>query len=379
MSVYRRPGAATFSFDFQYGGHRFSGDTGKTAKREARTAEGIEREKAKVEVAKRKRLNAPQLWEEASSRWFTEIGAHHVQIEQTLASLIWLEREIGKATALTAIDDNMVARLVAKRRREKRRGKGWKRDEPVSNATVNRTVTEPLRKVLRRAEKVWKVPVGDVDWAQHRLEEPKERIREAADQEEAAIMGELERGYDEATEFGFINGCRRMEVIGLKKTMVDFFNRQFTVLGKGGKVRVIPMNERTYEMLWRKRHEPTDFVFTYVAARTDKRKGTIKGQRYPLTENGFRSAQRRAIKRGGVVNFRPHDARHTAATRVLRQSNLRVVQELLGHSDVTTTAKYAHALKEDVRAALEAASPTKNPTAPEADSAKLLGDRNNER
>ncbi|MEI5680244.1 MULTISPECIES: tyrosine-type recombinase/integrase, partial [unclassified Mesorhizobium] len=63
-----------------------------------------------------------------------------------------------------------------------------------------------------------------------------------------------------------------------------------------------------------------------------------------------------------VKNFRFHDTRHTAATRVLRKSNLRVVQELLGHEDIKTTTKYAHALKEDVRDALDAIAPTKSPT-----------------
>src|SRR5690606_25922736 len=131
---------------------------------------------------------------------------------------------------------------------------------------------------------------------------------------------------------------------------------------KGGKARTIPMSEASYAMLWRKRNEPTEYAFTYVAARTDKRRKIIKGQHYPLTENGLRSAQRRAIRRGGVANFRPHDARHTAATRVLRKSNIRVVQNLLGHADVTTTAKYAHAMAEDIRAALDASRPTRNAT-----------------
>lgn len=51
-----------------------------------------------------------------------------------------------------------------------------------------------------------------------------------------------------------------------------------------------------------------------------------------------------AIARSGVKDFRFHDTRHTAATRVLRESNLRVVQTLLGHSDVKTTTKYPHAI-----------------------------------
>jgi len=161
--------------------------------------------------------------------------------------------------------------------------------------------------------------------------------------------------------FCFLNGVRRMEVIGLKKTDVDFFTRQFTVTGKGGRSRTIPMSDETFALLWRLKDDPTEYVFTYIAARTDKRKGVVKGQRYALTDAGFRLAQRRAIKNAGVTNFRPHDTRHTAATRVLRKSNLRVVQNLLGHADVTTTTKYAHAMAEDIRAALNAASPVKIP------------------
>ncbi|TIN66413.1 MAG: site-specific integrase, partial [Mesorhizobium sp.] len=64
----------------------------------------------------------------------------------------------------------------------------------------------------------------------------------------------------------------------------------------------------------------------------------------------------------GVKNFHFHDTRHTAATRVLRKSNLKVVQQLLGHEDIKTTTKYAHAMMDDVLNALEAASPTKSPT-----------------
>ncbi len=57
-----------------------------------------------------------------------------------------------------------------------------------------------------------------------------------------------------------------------------------------------------------------------------------------------------------MTDFHFHDLRHTSATRILRKSNLRVVQQLLGHSDIATTTKYAHAVDDDIRNAMEAVS-----------------------
>jgi integrase len=137
------------------------------------------------------------------------------------------------------------------------------------------------------------------------------------------------------------------------------------------------MNDATYDLLWSIKDDPTDYVFTYVAARTDPRKKLVKGQRYRITDAGLKTAMRRKTAAAGVENFRFHDTRHTAATRVLRKSNLRVVQELLGHADVATTTKYAHAMKEDVRAALNAASPVKSPVQPVVSDDKLLKENGN--
>lgn len=378
MSVYKRKGAKTYQYDFWVRGNRFLGDTGCEEKRQAvRELERIRRD-AEAKVAQAVQLGSPRTWQHAASRYYEEVGKHHKALDMTLASLDWLTREIGANTLLTAINDNVVAQLVAKRRAEMRLvGNAETVKRTVSPATVNRTMTEPLRKVMSRAAKIWKVPVGDVRWTQHMLDEPQERIREASKSEEARIMGKLDRGYEEAVKFAFANGCRRMEIVGFRKTQIDFFTRQFSVLGKGGKTRSIPMSDETYAQLWRLKDDPTEFVFTYVAKRTDKRKGIVRGVRYPITDAGLRTAMRRAVKAAGVPDFRFHDTRHTAATRVLRKSNLRVVQNLLGHADVTTTTKYAHALAEDVRAALNAASPVKSPVTGSDDGAKVLKDNGN--
>ena len=80
-----------------------------------------------------------------------------------------------------------------------------------------------------------------------------------------------------------------------------------------------------------------------------------RGTRYPVSYQGWGTVFARTRKKAGVVDFRIHDLRHTGATRTLRASkNLRAVQEMLGHSDIKTTMRYAHALVDDVAEAMTA-------------------------
>lgn len=376
MSVFIRKDTkdGTYSYDFQEQGRRFSGSTERTTRREAEAIERAKREEAKAQIATEKAFTDPNMTiDVAASRYWDEVGQHHANWATTEWSMAWLIEHFGKPTRLRDIDDSKITMMVAKRRGEfiPNRKKNPARVGPV---TVNRTVTQPLREIIIRARDLWGVPTQKIRWGDHLLPEPQERVREASQAEEAAIMEQLERGYDDAIEFAFLSGCRRMEILGLDWPRVDFFGRQFTVIGKGSKSRVIPMSQAIFDLLWRQQGHHELKVFTYQAKRTVRRGDSLicRGQRYPLTEAGLKTAMRRAVPNAGVTNFRFHDTRHTAATRVLRKSNLRVVQELLGHRDVATTTKYAHAVKEDVRAALEAASPTKNPTAATAKEQKQL-------
>lgn len=364
MSVYKRPNASTYSYDFRLGGRRFSGDTGKTREREARQEEERIRRDQQARLDRLKGdFGADMSVGMAFTRFMIEVGQFHKHADTTLTCLEWLQSHLGKERSLISVGENDVAALVSRRRQEMRQvGKLENRNKTVSNATVNRTCTQLLRKVMLRAEAKWDVPVRQIDWASHKLLEPKERVREARRDEEASLMDQLARGYDVAVEFAILTGCRRMEIVGLVWHRVDFFNRQFSVVGKGGKLRSIPMSKAVFELLWGEKDFDPLYVFTYEARRTDKRKGIHRGVRYPMTDAGLRTAHRRAVSNAGIENLRFHDLRHTAATRILRHSNLRVVQNLLGHSDPATTAKYAHAVAEDIRDAMDATNPTRLPT-----------------
>src|SRR3954447_12607905 len=147
MSVYKHQKSGIYHFDFWLRGHRFCGSTSLKDERKAREFERAEKDKAREELKRRQALGrAPLTFHEAAARYWIEVGQHHKGggDKNTLWSLEWLEREIGRATRLPDITSTIVARLVAKRRAA-----------GVANATVNRSVTEPLRKILNRAARIW--------------------------------------------------------------------------------------------------------------------------------------------------------------------------------------------------------------------------------
>lgn len=353
MSVYKRPGSDTYSFDFQLHGTRHSGNTKESEKRKAERF--VNKLKARL-APNEGNASRPMTFAAAWSLYWQEVGLFHRNKEDTLRSLEWLEKNIGKSKLIADISSADAARLVAKRR-----------GENVAPATVNRTVTDPLRAILKRAKDVWGQTVQRIEWKKHWLKEPQERIREASADEEAAITNAMRSDYAPALRFALLSGCRREEIVGLTWRNVDFINRTITVTGKGSKTRTIPMTEAIRAVLIPLLDHKSIAVFTYISRRP--RKDQVKGQRYPITMAGFKTEWRRTKGRSKVVDFRFHDTRHTAATRLVRKTgNLKLAQKLLGHAELATTSRYAHVTDDDLRAGMEAASPTKAPK-PEEDKA----------
>ncbi|GAI71458.1 unnamed protein product [marine sediment metagenome] len=149
---------------------------------------------------------------------------------------------------------------------------------------------------------------------------------------------------------------RCSEVVGLYIEDVAPFGDVSTVLtvpqriGKNGKKREIPINIETRDILFkfldiRKRYtgpsNPDDFLF--LSRYTKK----------PLSNRDFQ----RIVKELSISSIdraiTPHVLRHTFATRLLKHTNLRVIQELLGHSSIQTTQIYTHVNTEDSRLAID--------------------------
>lgn len=358
MSVYKPKGSPFYQYDFQLGGDRFSGSTKCTNERDARAVEKAEREKAKQAQAAARAASASLKINDVAGRYWQEVGQHHAGKANTWRDLERLVEYFGPETLLTEIDDNAVATLVAWRRghrvtrtTKKPRPKGAPPLPLISNATVNRSTTEVLKKLFTRA-KAWGVRFDhEPNWKMHWLAEPQERVRELVGDEADRIEAATRDDYGPFFAFARASGLRLKECL-LKWSEVDWGARRIRKPGKGGKLVTTPITNAIREILWPLQGHHPEHVFTYEAVST--RPGRVRGQRYPITYQGVKTAWRRLRRTAGVQGFRFHDFRHDVGTKLLRQTgNLKLVQRALNHADLKTTAKYAHVLDSEVADALD--------------------------
>lgn len=372
MSVYRPKNSPFYHYDFQSGGRRFCGSTGKTSRREAEALERDEKEKAKASLkAGKAGGHAPLTLDLAVARYWQEVGQHHANAETTWTDLLRLVDYFGQAKRLADITDADVARLVRWRaaqpawgRAETKNGQPMKR---VSAATVNRSTTLVLKKLFTRAKRTWRhsFPLEPV-WNDHFLNEPKERVRELKKEEGAAISLATRADYAPILGFARATGLRLEECI-LRWSEVDFETGWITRKGKGDRLVKTAITSTVRQILEPLTGDHPEFVFTYRAARTRKPKtkgdasARIKGTRYPITYSGLKTAWKAIRKTAGVQDFRFHDFRHDVATKLLRATgNLKMVQKALNHADLKTTSRYAHVLDEEVASAMEALHQAQN-------------------
>jgi hypothetical protein len=380
MSVYRPRGSRLYVYDFWRGDRRFLGPTGKTSAREAHAVEAIKKRQAEQEIALARdgeaqlRGKRPLTLDIAAGQWWTERGQFRTDADDCWLATEAMIAHFGKDKRMDAITDADIAAWVAKVRGQTVWCKEAMADGSpaplLSPARVNRLTIDTLRRIYGRARRAWKlVFANEPDWKEHRLEEPEEITRELGDGEQAALTAQAHPDYERLYRFARISGLRLAACL-LRKSDVKWDVGRIEVLSKGGKLNRVPLTAALREILAECWDDHPEFVFTYRAHRTCD--GKVKGKRYPITYSGLKSQWKRdkqhAIAQApSLVDFRFHDNRHTAATRILRTTgNLKLAQRLLNHARISTTGKYAHVLEEEVRAGMEATPDTAVP-APKGD------------
>ena len=353
MSVYKPKKSPFYQYDFWLGGHRFHGTTECKTRKEAEKFESIEREKAKALVKAMRRSAVSLLIDDVADRLWNECAQHDADADATETNLARLIDYFGKAKALTDIGHTEAKKMVAWRRGH--HVKGRKKAPLISNATVNRSATKVLQRVFSFAKTEGAQFEHEPNWTDLLLPEPLERVRELHDDEAAAFDAAMRADYEPFFEFVRDSGMRQKECVTLRWTEVNFGTRQIVRIGKGGRRVVFPITDAIREILFPLQGQHPEFVFTYVAIYGNKRLGRVRGQRYPLTITGTKTAWQRLRERAGIKDFRFHDYRHDFGTKLLRDSgNLKLVQKAMNHRDIKSTLRYAHVLDEDVASAVEA-------------------------
>ena len=145
------------------------------------------------------------------------------------------------------------------------------------------------------------------------------------------------------------SGIRLSECSGLKVKDIDFQAEVMLIHGKGNKERYAPLGsfaqealqeyfEKSRSFLMNKYHKEHDFVF-------------VNHHGDPITPTGIEYILNQIIKKSSLdSDIHPHMLRHTFATHLLNNgADMRTVQELLGHANLSTTQIYAHVTKESLQ------------------------------
>lgn len=353
MSVFiTEKSAPYYWFSFQIQRRRFYGSTRCTNEKDAKRFEALERDKAKAEVKAMRRSRTSLAMDDVCARLWTDQAQHDADPEAAATNIARLVEHFGKTTPLTDIDHSKAKQMVAWRRGQRIKGK---KDAPlIAPATVNRSATKVLQRIFTFAKAEGAVFEREPKWDDLLLNEPVERVRELQDEEATALNDAMRNDYGPFFEFVLASGLRLNECVTLKWSEVNFGTRQIVRLGKGDKRVTFPITDTIREILFPLQGHHPNFVFTYVAMYGNKRLGIVRGQRYPVTYNGTKTAWQKVRADAGVKDFRLHDFRHDFGSKLLRDSgNLKLVQKAMNHADIKSTMRYAHVSDKEIAEAVE--------------------------
>jgi len=202
------------------------------------------------------------------------------------------------------------------------------RRKEVSPATVNRELS-CIKHMFNKAIQwgyLTKNPFVNV----RKFKEPPGRLRYLTDVEIQILLNCCNGHTKDTVRMALNTGMRKGEILNLKWADVDMHNRVITVReSKNNETRNIPINDTLYTMLKEiSTHKRGYYVFA-----------NDNGKPYGDIRTGFR----KALKRAGIADFRFHDLRHTFASKlVMNGVDIRTVQTLMGHKDISMTMRYSH-------------------------------------
>lgn len=177
----------------------------------------------------------------------------------------------------------------------------------------------------------------------NKLKEDNQIMRYLTQEEEERLLKELAPHLKPIVICALTTGLRKSNILNLKWESINFDVGFIEILrqeNKGHKKIQIPLSLKLRATLEEIGIKKKGYIFINPA--TNKPYTSIK--------TGFN----KALKRAGIENFRFHDLRHTVGTRLVASgTDLQTVKEILAHSDIKTTQRYMHPIKENLKKAVD--------------------------
>lgn len=171
-------------------------------------------------------------------------------------------------------------------------------------------------------------------------------IEEVDDLLDISLLTKFDYRNKAMLELMYSTGLRVSEVCNLTTRDINFNNACVKCIGKGNKERIVPINDYTIYYLKKylefrplmKCSKENDYLF-------------LNNHGYRLTRQGFEKNLYKILNEKGIdKKITPHMLRHSFATHMINNgADLRSIQILLGHSDITTTAIYTHVSNEKIK------------------------------
>lgn len=281
--------------------------------------------------------------DQAFGKYYLEKGQYLSLPKQRLSRLAKLQKDLN-VEMLDEVDEPVINRFISKNR------------TLLTNSTINRYLFL-LSAVLKVASEEWKVKTYPLKISRFKLKEPAENVKFLKDWDYAQKI--IDRAADHLKPIiytALYTGLRESNILNLKWSEVDFSNNQITIYAKdstkfGGKVHTVPIVNKLAEIL-QAQPKINDYVFNY---RGKPIKSISTSWRNIFYKRNTRKSFSKELKDTALPYINFHTLRHTAATWILKKTNnLRITKEILGHSNINTTLKYAHVLDDEKRKALNA-------------------------
>jgi integrase/recombinase XerD len=287
-------------------------------------------------------INAELLDEFCDNLWL-EDGLSRNTLDSYRRDLIkfstWLEKQRSTTITQTAHVDiqGYLAHLVVEQKAK------------PSSTSRNISSLKRLFRYLLRQGKIGIDPTLQIDTPKLPRNLPKSLTEADVEQLLGAPNVQTPLGLRDRTMFEvlYATGLRVSELVTLRITQVSMDMGVTRVMGKGSKERLVPLGEEALD--WLRRYLADGRGVLLGRQITDALFVTARGE--GMTRQMFWYLIKKHAKHGGIAKpMSPHTLRHAFATHLLNHgADLRVVQMLLGHSDISTTQIYTHVARERLK------------------------------